>query len=218
MPVLREETRGGHPSSHVPIRAERPTTDSHALPLSRDETIRPRNKARSRTLRQRPLNRETLSDRLAPPAPPQRTTDHPEQSVERSEQESQTGPEECDARVDDEPLHREVEEAGAGVTTTRKPMLRAHTTRVVERAQKRDMVTKTHFRSNFSNHMRWCVIGHTISYEVNAILLQYTPNLLDILHINAGDTDIALDLTITVLNNFDLKRDTVQTKNDLPAQ
>lgn len=68
------------------------------------------------------------------------------------------------------------------------------------------------------NHKGQAEPCHTVSQDVNALLFQYAPNLLDIIHINAGDTDMALDLTITVLNNFDLKRDTVQTKNDFPAQ
>lgn len=58
----------------------------------------------------------------------------------------------------------------------------------------------------------------TVLDDVNAILLQYTLNLLNILHIHASNTDTALDLTVTVLNDLKLKRDTVQTENDLPAQ
>lgn len=59
---------------------------------------------------------------------------------------------------------------------------------------------------------------HTVSHNVNAPLLQHIPNLLNILHIHAGNADTALELTVTVLNNFKLKRDTVQSENDLPAQ
>ncbi len=59
---------------------------------------------------------------------------------------------------------------------------------------------------------------HTVSYEVNAVLFQYAPNLLNILHVHASNTNAALNFTVTVLNNFELKRDTVQPENDLPAQ
>ena len=59
---------------------------------------------------------------------------------------------------------------------------------------------------------------HTISDEINAALLQYTPNLLSILHTHASNADAALELAVKMLNNFELKRDTVQAKNDLPAQ
>lgn len=122
---------------------------------SRNKTTRPRPRARSRTLQQRPLNRKTrgdrLSDRLTPPTIPQPTADHPEHTVERGEQESQTDPEKEDTRVDDEPLHCEVEDARASVTTTRKPPLGAHATRVVERARKRNAVAETHFNQNLSH-------------------------------------------------------------------
>ena len=66
----------------------------------------------------------------------------------------------------------------------------------------------------------WYVTGlpHTISHNVNPPPLQYTPNLLNILHIYASNANAALNLAITVLNDFKLKRDTVQTENDLPAQ
>lgn len=208
MPV-RWKRRGG--SSHAPIRAERPTLDSHTLPLGRDETIG-----------DRPLGRDTLSDRLTLLPVSQQTTNHPEHTVERGDHDSQTNPEENDARVDDEPFHHEAHRARASVTTTRKPVPGPHATRVVERPGKWNTVAKTHFQSDLSNRgggmLLLASVTYTVSYEVNAILLQYAPNLLDILRINAGDTDITLDLTITVLNNFDLKRDTIQTKNDFPAQ
>ena len=132
--------RNGRLSSHLPIRAKRPAPDSRTLPLSRNKTVRPRPGAWSRTLSDRP----TL---------PQRATDHPEQSAERGEHDSQTSPEDGDARVDDEPLHREVEEAGAGVTTARDPALGAHTTRVIERARERNAIAKPHFQSNLSDWM-----------------------------------------------------------------
>lgn len=148
-----EETRSGRPSSHAPIRTERPTLHSHTLPPGRDETIRPRDRARSRPLRQRRLNRKTLNDRPTPLTIPQRTTDHPKQPVERGNHDSQTRPEKDDARIDDEPFHNEAHRAAARATTMRKPPLGAHTTRVVERAGKRNTVTKTHFRSDLSRRM-----------------------------------------------------------------
>lgn len=159
------DPRSGRPSSHTPIRAKRPTPDSRALPpsrneairdrpnrqLGRNETIRPHLGTWSRTLQDRPPNRETLSDRPTLLTVPQRAADHPEQTAERSKHDSQTSHEDDDTRVNDKPLHREAEEAGAGVTTTRKPMLRAHTARIVERARKRNTVAKTHFHSNLSS-------------------------------------------------------------------
>ena len=96
-------------------------------------------------------NRETLNARPTPPAIPQQTPSHPEHSAERSKHDSQTRPENGDARVDDEPLNHESDGAGTGVTTTKEPMLRAHTARVVERARKRDTVAETHFQSNLSS-------------------------------------------------------------------
>lgn len=59
---------------------------------------------------------------------------------------------------------------------------------------------------------------HTVLDDVNAILFQHAPNLLNILHIHTSNTDTTLEPTITMLNDFKLKRDTVQTENDLPAQ
>lgn len=58
----------------------------------------------------------------------------------------------------------------------------------------------------------------TVSNDVNTVLLQHTPNLLDIIHIHAGNTNATVDIAVTVLNDLDLKRDTVQTENDFPAQ
>lgn len=145
-----KETRNGRPSSHAPIRAERPTLNGHAFPLGQDEAVRPRDRCRSRPLRQRPLNRETLSDRLTLLPVPQRTADHTEQTVERGEQDGEADPEEDNARIDDEQLHREIEEAGAGVTTTtRKPVLGPHAARVVERARERDAIMESHFNLTF---------------------------------------------------------------------
>lgn len=59
---------------------------------------------------------------------------------------------------------------------------------------------------------------HAVSYDVNTILLQYAPNLLNIIHIHASNADAALEIAFTVLNDFELKRDTVQAENDFPAQ
>lgn len=59
---------------------------------------------------------------------------------------------------------------------------------------------------------------HTVLDDVNTVLLQYTPDLLNILHIHASNADTALDLTVIVFNNFKFKRDAVQPENDLPAQ
>ena len=213
---------GGRPSSHVPIRAERSTPDSHALPLGRDETVRPRDRARSRPLRQRPLNRETLNDRLAPPTIPQQTTNHPEQPIERGEQNGEAHSEDDNARVDDEPLHHEAHRARASMTTTRKPMPGPYATRVVERARERDTVAERHFQSNLSGwtgRLTYCRYPcHTISHNVNTVLLQRAPNLLNLLLIHTTNANATVDITITVLNNFKLKRNTVQTKNDLSAQ
>lgn len=152
--------KSGHPSSHTPIRAERSTPNNSALPLDRDETIRPRDGARSRPLRQRPLNRETLNDR---------------------------------------------------------PTL---TTRVVKRARKRNAIAETHFRSDLSRWMGWYVAGlcHTVSHNVNTMLLQRAPNLLNLLLIHTTNANATVNLTVTVLNNFELKRDTVQPENYFPAQ
>ena len=128
--------------------------DSRALPLGQNKTVRPRDRARSRTLRQKPPNREALSDRPAPLTVPQRATDHPEHTIERGNHDSQTSPETNDARVDDEPLHHEAHDARTTVTTTREPTLRAHTARVIERAGKQNTVAETHFRSDLSSFFK----------------------------------------------------------------
>lgn len=212
--------RSGHLSSRIPIRAERSTLHSRAPPLGRNETVRPRARARSRPLRQRPLNRETLSDRPTPPAIPQRTTNPPEQPVERGEQDSQTSPKKDDARIDDEPFHHEAHGTSASVTTTKKTTLRAYTTRVIERARKRDTVAKTHFQSDLSNLVGRYVVSlcRTVSHNVNTVLLQCAPNLFNLLLIHTTNTNATVNLAVTVLNNFELKRDTVQPENYLPAQ
>ena len=59
---------------------------------------------------------------------------------------------------------------------------------------------------------------HTISYDVNALLLHYALNRLNILLILAGNTDVTLELAVIALKNLELKRDAVQTENDLPAR
>lgn len=66
--------------------------------------------------------------------------------------------------------------------------------------------------------MGWYAVSHAVLDEVNAIDLQYAPNLLNIIHIHTSNANAALELTITVLNNFDLKRDTIQPENDFPTQ
>ena len=87
-------------------------------------------------------------------------------------------------------------------------MLRSYTARVVERAGERNTVTKTHFQSDLSNLVGWYVIVglcHAVSYDVNTILLQHAPNLLNILHIHTSNTNAALNLAVTVLNDLELK-------------
>lgn len=59
---------------------------------------------------------------------------------------------------------------------------------------------------------------HTISHNINTVLLQRALNLFNLLLIHTSNANAAVDITITVFNNFELKRDTVQTKNNLPAQ
>lgn len=78
MPALRKRRERGRPSSHVPIRPERPTTDSYALPPGRNETVRPQDRTRSRPLRLdgliccRPLShRLTQRQYHSPPVRPQ---------------------------------------------------------------------------------------------------------------------------------------------------
>lgn len=41
--------------------------------------------------------------------------------------------------------------------------------------------------------------------DSNAILLKHGTNLLNIIHIHAGNTNTALNLAVTVLNDFELK-------------
>lgn len=145
MPVLWKrlsEPRGADTPAHT-HRSEpkAPPLDSHAFPLSRNETIRdgldrplgrdkavrPRDGARSGPLREGQLNGEALCNGLALLAVPQRTADRPEQAVERGEQDGEAGPEEGDARVDEEPLGRLVaDDSGAGPVAG-EPVLRAHT-------------------------------------------------------------------------------------------
>lgn len=111
------------------------------------------------------------------------------------------------------------------MTTTMEPMLGPHTARAVERARERDTIAESHFQSDLSSWMGrlvcWYVAVsrcHAVSHNVNVVLLQYTPNLLNIIHIHAGNTNATVDIAVTVLNDFKLKRDTVQTENDLPTQ
>lgn len=61
-------------------------------------------------------------------------------------------------------------------------------------------------------------LTRTASHNINTALLQCAPNLFNLLLIHASNTNTTVDITITVLNNFELKRDTIQAKNYLPAQ
>ena len=202
------------------------TGERQNRPPIQNKTIQPRDRAPSRRLRQRPLNRETRGDRSSNRPTPitvsHPATHHPKHTIERDGHNSKTDPEKDDARVDNEPFHNEAHRAAArATTTTRGPALRTYTPRVVERTRKRNTVTKTHFRSDLSNWMGWYVIVNpcrSVSYDVNAVLLQHATNLLNIIHIHASNADTAVDIAVTVLNNFDLKRDAVQTENDLPTQ
>lgn len=94
----------------------------------------------------------------------------------------------------------------------------ARAARVVERTGKRDSAAEKHFRSNLSRRTSWYAVGHVVLYEVNTVLLQHATNLLGLLRVYASNTNTALDLAVTVLNDLDLERDAVQTKNDFPAQ
>lgn len=88
-------------------------------------------------------------------------------------------------------------------------------------AREWNTVAKPYFQSDLSNLVGWYVVislYHTVSYEVNAFPFQYALNRLNILLILAGNTNATPDLAITVLKNFKLKRDTIQTENDVPAR
>lgn len=192
--------RSGRPSSHIPIRAERSTLNSHALPLDRNEGVRPPGGARSRPLRQRPLNGETLGDRPAPLTVSQRTTNHPEQTIERSKHDSQT---QCQYYYHEE-------------ASARAPRDQSSRT-----SQEVEYGSEDPFQSNLSHWTHWYVdvsFCYAISHNVNTMLLQCAPNLLNVPPIHTANANAAVNLTITVLNNFELKRDTIQTKNDFPAQ
>jgi len=152
MSVLRKRRRAGAPAHTYRSELKGLPLDSHTLPLGRNETVRPRPRTWSRTPQDRPLNRETLNDRLAPLTIPQRMTDHPEQTAERGKQDNEASPEDRGTRVDDE-LHHEAHRARAAMITTREPVLQAHTTRVVERARERDTVAENHFRPDLSGWM-----------------------------------------------------------------
>ena len=58
----------------------------------------------------------------------------------------------------------------------------------------------------------------TVSHNVNTALLQCAPNLFNLLLVHTTNANTTVNITLTVLKNFELKRDTVQTKNDFPAQ
>ena len=129
-------------------------------------------------------------------------------------------PRQPDATVEPERNHKG--RAGpAAATATRKPASGARTARAVEQVEERDAVAERHFRSNLSCWwvgMSLLASYRTVSHNVNIVLLQYAPNLLNVPLIHAGNTNAAVNLTVTVLHNFKLKRDTVQAKNYLPAQ
>lgn len=84
-------------------------------------------------------------------------------------------------------------------------MLGAHATRVIERPRKRNTVAKTHFQSDLSNLVDWyVVISHcrTVSHNINTMLLQYALNRLNILLIHTTNANAAVNLAVTILNNF----------------
>lgn len=84
-----------------------------------------------------------------------------------------------------------------------------------------DAIAERHFQSNLSHRTHWYAavsFRHAISHNVNTVLLQCAPNLFNLLLIHTTNTNATVNPTITVLHNFKLKRDTVQTKNDFPAQ
>ena len=75
--------------------------------------------------------------------------------------------------------------------------------------------------SDLSNLVGWCVAVshcHTVSHNVNTALLQRAPNLLNLLLIHTTNANTTVNLAVAVLHNFELKHDTVQPKNDFPAQ
>lgn len=114
-----------------------------------------------------------------------------------------------------------MEETGGGRPNSHVPIRAERATRVVERARERrgsGAVAESHFQSNLSRCTSRRDVGNTVSYEVNTFLLQYALNLLNILPILAGNANVTLKLAVTVLKNFELKRDTIQTKNDVPAR
>lgn len=117
----------------------------------------------------------------------------------------------------DRPLNRKALNGRPAPLTVPRPAA-DHPEHAVERAGKRDTVTKTHFPIGPFTLDGLACRYHVVSYQVNAIFFQHSPNLLDILHIRAGNADTTLDLAVTVLNNFDLKRDTIQAENDMPAR
>lgn len=70
------------------------------------------------------------------------------------------------------------------------------------------------------NWAYWYVAGLclTVSHNVNTTPLQCAPNLFNLLLIHTTNANATVDLAVNVLNNFELKRDTIQTKNDFPTQ
>lgn len=225
MRCQRLSSSSGHHPTRWSVRRSRDTLlgrdetigEGSNRPPSRNKTIRPGDRARRQILQPRPLNREALTL----PTIPQRTADHPEHTIERGNHNSQTDPKNSDGRINDEPLHHEADRAGATVTTTRNPTLRAHTTRVIERARKRNTITKTHFQSNLSNRVGWYVVASlccTVSDDVNTVLFQHAPNFVGNHPIHASNADTGVDFAVPVLHDFDLERDAVQAEDDFPAQ
>lgn len=82
------------------------------------------------------------------------------------------------------------------------------------------VVAESHFQSNLSHWTYWYVAGPccTVSHNLNTMFLQCAPNLFNLLLIHTTNANTTVNLTVTVLNDFELKRDTVQPKNYLPAQ
>ena len=94
-----------------------------------------------------------------------------------------------------------------------------HALTQTERTGHQDAVTKTHFQSK-PFKLSGLIVNPclTVSDNINTFLLQRTPNLLNILHFHTGNTDAAIDIAVTMLNDFELKRDAIQAKDDFPAQ
>ena len=208
-------SRSGRPSSYVLIRAE-------GAPFSgRDETVRPRDRARSRPLRQRPLNGEAPGLNLTLLVP-QLPADQPSAAGDGGREEANYESQHADHRVDeavaDEGPREGLRTGRVVVVAAPVAATSADSASESDEIVEGEVVANSHFRSDLSRWARWRVVGHNVSHNVNTMLLQYAPNLLSTLRIHARNTNTTLNLAITVLNNFELKRDAIQPKNDLPAQ